>query len=143
MALGSASVAKRNKANGGVGAGYDVTTGTNYAGSGSDSATWVSTLGAVSVGGESADGSIGEAAATTRQITGLAAGTADTDAVNVAQLRQVRTALENNKIHFYSVKSTDAGAGNYNNDGAAATNALAAGVNASATRESAIAIETT
>ena len=87
VALGSGSVASRDKANGGAGAGFDVTTGTNYAGEGSDSATWTSTLAAVSVGGDSKDGSIGAAATATRQITGVAAGTADTDAVNVAQLK--------------------------------------------------------
>ncbi len=43
--------------------------------------TWVSTLGAVSVG--DADNAL------TRQITGVAAGTKDTDAVNVAQLKAV------------------------------------------------------
>ncbi len=43
--------------------------------------TWVSTLGAVSVG--DADNHL------TRQITGVAAGTKDTDAVNVAQLKAV------------------------------------------------------
>lgn len=47
----------------------------------------------------------------TRQITNVAAGTQDTDAVNVAQLKAAQT-------HFYSVNSTDEKAGNYNNDGA-------------------------
>ena len=90
VALGSTSVAKRDAANGGAGAGYDVVTGTNYAGDGADSATWVSTLAAVSVGGtaDDTDAEIGTAATATRQITGVAAGTADTDAVNVAQLRR-------------------------------------------------------
>ena len=87
VALGSNSVAARGKSNGGAGAGFDVTTGTNYAGADKDTATWTSTLGAVSVGGDSADGAIGKAATATRQITGVAAGTADTDAVNVAQLK--------------------------------------------------------
>ncbi|UXM94714.1 YadA-like family protein [Bartonella sp. HY329] len=43
--------------------------------------TWVSTTGSVSVGSGST---------ITRQITGLAAGTNDTDAVNIAQLKQMR-----------------------------------------------------
>ena len=43
-------------------------------------ATWTATKNAVSVGAEG----------TTRQITGVAAGTADTDAVNVAQLKALR-----------------------------------------------------
>ena len=95
VAIGSSSVAARAEGNGfgeagsdGSKAGYDVRTGTYYADEGKDSPTWTSTLSAVSVGGESSDGSIGGTAATaTRQITGVAAGTADTDAVNVAQLR--------------------------------------------------------
>lgn len=60
-------------------AGYDPSTG---AASANTSPTWVSTLAAVSVGG----------AGNTRQITNVAAGTEDTDAVNVAQLRAVSTA---------------------------------------------------
>ena len=89
VALGSSSVAARDKANGGAGAGYDIVTGTNYAGTGADTATWVSTLAAISVGGDSSNAAIGQDAPTTRQLTGLAAGTADTDAVNVAQLKRV------------------------------------------------------
>ena len=96
VALGSTSVAKREKENGGVGAGYDVRTGTNFADKGKDSATWVSTLGAVSVGGKDTDtdAAIGTAATATRQITGVAAGTADTDAVNVAQLRLAKVEVK-------------------------------------------------
>jgi autotransporter adhesin len=45
------------------------------------SATWKSTAAAVSIGNENTK--------ITRQITGLAAGTADTDAVNVAQLKNL------------------------------------------------------
>ncbi|WP_257390866.1 ESPR-type extended signal peptide-containing protein, partial [Snodgrassella alvi] len=45
------------------------------------SATWKSTVGAVAIGNTSMQ--------LTRQITGLAAGTADTDAVNVAQLKNL------------------------------------------------------
>ena len=48
-------------------------------------AVWVSTNGAVSVGNVSGDDSTKWI---TRQITGVAAGSADTDAVNVAQLKQ-------------------------------------------------------
>lgn len=48
-----------------------------------DSPTWKSTHGAVSVG-SNVDGQI-----ITRQITNVAAGTADTDAVNVAQLKKL------------------------------------------------------
>ena len=50
-----------------------------YGADGKTDATWQATKGAVSVGGNGA----------TRQITNVAAGTADTDAVNVAQLKKV------------------------------------------------------
>ena len=45
--------------------------------------TWTSTLGALSIGDTTASSAL------PRQITGLAAGTSDTDAVNVAQLKAV------------------------------------------------------
>ena len=70
VALGANSVASTDK---GV-AGYDLSTG---AASTETSVAWKSTAAAVSVG--DVDHKV------TRQITGLAAGTADTDAVNVAQ----------------------------------------------------------
>lgn len=54
--------------------------------------TWESTSGAVSVGDREAG--------ITRQITNVAAGTEDTDAVNVAQLKRVVTAIDNNKVSF-------------------------------------------
>ncbi len=72
VALGAGSVASRKA---GV-AGYDPATKTDSTDS---SATWKATNAAVSVG--KADGTM------TRQITGVAAGTQDTDAVNVAQLK--------------------------------------------------------
>ena len=78
VALGSGSVASVDK---GV-AGYDPGTGTN---STDTSSVWKSTQAAVSVG----DTSKG----ITRQITGVAAGTNDTDAVNVAQLRKAKTSI--------------------------------------------------
>lgn len=68
-------------------AGYDVV---NKAASTDTSATWTSTLAAVSVGVPTDGG----AATATRQITGVAAGMQDTDAVNVAQLKQVASAAE-------------------------------------------------
>ncbi|MBQ8918979.1 MAG: YadA-like family protein [Acidaminococcaceae bacterium] len=83
VAIGSDSVADRDVA---TEAGYDVTTGKSYAGTGSDTATWKSTRGAVSVG-DAANG-------VTRQITGVAAGLEDTDAVNVAQLKLARTEVK-------------------------------------------------
>ena len=75
VALGANSVASTDK---GV-AGYDLSTG---AASTETSVAWKSTAAAVSVG--DVDHKV------TRQITGLAAGTADTDAVNVAQLKAVK-----------------------------------------------------
>ena len=233
VALGANSVASVAS---GV-AGYDPNT---KEASTTDSATWKSTLAAVSVGVPTADG----AATATRQITGVAAGMQDTDAVNVAQLRASKVTLtpgENvtidsvtnadgttytikatdtnttlasgtvsytdgdgtlvltdsagnnvtvsglkntyvtsaalngntltltrndggtvtvdgiasstditnltntvnaNKTHFYSVNSTDEKAGNYNNNGATGTNALAAGVAASAQTNNSVAVGT-
>ena len=92
-----------------------------------DSSTWKSTAAAVSVGDASKS--------MTRQITNLAAGAQDTDAVNVAQLKAAQT-------HFYSVNSTDEKAGNYNNDGAKGKNSLAAGVGALANGNNSVAIGT-
>ena len=77
VALGSYSVAKTEA---GV-AGYDLSTGTA---STDTSATWKATAAAVSVGNVANN--------VTRQITGVAAGAADTDAVNVAQLKKATAA---------------------------------------------------
>jgi len=78
VALGAGSVASVDKG----AAGYDPGTGTN---STDTSSVWKSTQAAVSVG----DTSKG----ITRQITGVAAGTEDTDAVNVAQLKKAKTSI--------------------------------------------------
>ena len=75
VAIGTEAVSVINK---GV-AGYDPITG--LASTAADS-TWKSTRAAVSVG-DVANG-------VTRQITGVAAGTADTDVVNVAQLKTIK-----------------------------------------------------
>lgn len=103
--------------------GYDPST---KAASTDTSAAWRSTVSAASVGDKTKG--------YTRQITGVAAGSEDTDAVNVAQLKAVQTAsVEAAKTHYYSVN--DAGyhnAGNYNNDGAKGGMALAAGAGAAA-----------
>ncbi|MBV7433551.1 YadA-like family protein [Cardiobacteriaceae bacterium TAE3-ERU3] len=70
----------------------------------------------------------------TRQITNLAAGSLDTDAVNVAQLRSVA----NSTVKYYSVNDgTEGSLGsdtdhNKSNKGAIGANALAAGVGAKA-----------
>ena len=63
-------------------AGYDIST---KAASTDTSSTWKATASAVSVGDVAND--------VTRQITSVAAGTKDTDAVNVAQLKKVETKI--------------------------------------------------
>lgn len=63
-------------------AGYDIS---NKAASTDTSSTWKATASAVSVGDVAND--------VTRQITSVAAGTNDTDAVNVAQLKKVETKI--------------------------------------------------
>lgn len=86
VALGSNSVASVAKGVAGT-----VPTGTTV--SDTTTPTWTSTLGAVSVGVIGSDGTATE----TRQITGVAAGTNDTDAVNVAQLKAAKVVLEDGK----------------------------------------------
>lgn len=79
-AVGGAAIGSNSKATVAAGAvGYDVLTN---APSTETSSTWVSTASAVSVG--DVDNNV------TRQITSVAAGTNDTDAVNVAQLKLLR-----------------------------------------------------
>lgn len=68
----------------------------------------------------------------------MAAGTNDTDAVNVAQLKAI--AGGTGSIHFVSVKGGNASSVNYNNDGAKETGAIAIGANAEATANSAVAM---
>ena len=88
VALGSYSVANTAA---GV-AGYDVSAADNRANRYTDltGSVATSTLGAVSVGQSTSVGT------ETRQITNLAAGTKDTDAVNVAQLRNVNLKIAGN-----------------------------------------------
>lgn len=79
-AVGGAAIGSNSKATVAAGAvGYDVLTN---APSTKTSSTWVSTASAVSVG--DVDNNV------TRQITSVGAGTNDTDAVNVAQLKLLR-----------------------------------------------------
>lgn len=79
-AVSGAAIGSNSKATVAAGAvGYDVLTN---ASSTKTSSTWVSTASAVSVG--DVDNNV------TRQITSVAAGTNDTDAVNVAQLKLLR-----------------------------------------------------
>lgn len=121
VAIGADSVASVDK---GV-AGYDPSTDTASA---DTSATWKATAAAVSVGKAATPTS----AAVTRQITNVAAGTQDTDAVNVAQLKKVQAAAGASKVHYYSAKSTKTGAGsNYDNDGAEAEDSIVLGISSS------------
>ena len=90
--------------------------------------TWKSTAAAVSVGDASKK--------ITRQITNVAAGTQDTDAVNVAQLKAISNTVDASKTKYYSVQDmpftadqlgTYAAYTNEANDGAKKMGALAAG----------------
>lgn len=128
VALGSNSLANVDY---GV-AGYDPST---KAASTDTSATWKSTLGAVSVGVLGSDGT----ATATRQITGVAAGVKDTDAVNVAQLMAVAgNSSGGSSVHFFQVNSGTSGT-NYNNDGAKGIDSIAIG-KASTAADNSIAI---
>ena len=99
VALGAGSVADREAGMAG------------YLSEGKTSAEWKSTLGALSVGAEFDKG------ADTRQITGVAAGTKDTDAVNVAQLKKVASKADekitalNGKVGTLDTKVNRVGAG--------------------------------
>ncbi|WP_426137608.1 YadA-like family protein [Psychrobacter sp. TWR1-1-1] len=122
IALGSNSIANRaGGASGFVPVGAD---------SSVIQATDSVTLGAVSVGTGAAGGN--------RQIVNVAAGSSDSDAVNVAQLTGLSNTVANNKTKYYSVDST--AIGNANNDGATGYNAMALGGNAKATGSQTIAI---
>lgn len=79
VAIGTGSVADRAVSRTGAFAPADIPE--------NNKSIWMATQGAVSVG--DAAGNI------TRQITGVAAGSEDTDAVNVAQLKQVNSKAEN------------------------------------------------
>ncbi len=90
VALGSNSVASTQAGE----TGYNVKTSDNRANGyvGLTGAAATSTLGAVSLGDKNVSGGTNY----TRQITNLAAGTKDTDAVNVAQLRNVNLKIAGN-----------------------------------------------
>ncbi|MBS6029015.1 MAG: hypothetical protein KH813_06310, partial [Negativicoccus succinicivorans] len=88
---------------------------------------WQSIDGAVSVG--NADLGV------TRQITGVAAGTEDTDAVNVAQIKAITKQMEEQATHYFSVNANDSAkpeGTNWNNDGAKGVAAIAVGPRAGA-----------
>lgn len=163
VALGADSIASTEDGITGGITGFDAL-GKKHINSDKDYSTWVSTDAAVSVGGADRevtydvldkdgkpviDKATGkkkqetQIVKSTRQITNLAAGTEETDAVNVAQMKVTATAAADAvKTHFYSVNSTDAKAGNYNNNGATGVNAIAAGVGASSDGDSSVAVGT-
>ncbi|MDK8254061.1 MAG: ESPR-type extended signal peptide-containing protein, partial [Dialister micraerophilus] len=108
-------------------------------------ATWRATKAAVSVGRDSTD-EVGNRIIESRQITNVAAGTEDTDAVNVAQLKALNTKVDKNTtditelttkiknagsgVHYFSVNSDDqnaSGGTNWKNDGATGEDAIAIG----------------
>ena len=79
----------------------------------------------------------------TRQITNVAAGSEDTDAVNVAQLKALDNKVDKGAIHYFSVKSDDSAAPagtNWNNDGATGKDAIAIGKKAVSEGDGSIAI---
>ena len=96
IALGAHSVANREKGSTGYLA-PDMTDPANAA----KAATWVSTSGAVSLGGTDA-AEAGANKTISRQITNLAAGSEDSDAVNVAQLK----ALASQGLNFQGNDTT-------------------------------------
>ena len=93
VAIGADSIASVDK---GV-AGYDPAAGDH---SNDTTGTWKATAAAVSVGKAATPTS----AAVTRQITNVAAGTQDTDAVNVAQLKAVNTKYDTKLSRGFIIK---------------------------------------
>ena len=93
VAIGADSIASVDK---GV-AGYDPAAGDH---SNDTTGTWKATAAAVSVGKAATSTS----AAVTRQITNVAAGTQDTDAVNVAQLKAVNTKYDTKLSRGFIIK---------------------------------------
>ena len=97
---------------------------------------WIGNKAALAIGNEE-DG-------VTRQITGVAAGTKDTDAVNVAQLKVLNTKVDKvaeGSVHYLSVNSSEQGAGsNYKNDGAKGVHAVAIGAYATADSAGGVAV---
>ena len=89
-----------------------------------------STLAAVSVGNAAQN--------QFRQITGLAAGTSDSDAVNVAQLKAL--SANTSSVHFLSVQNPGSTFANYNNDGASGAGSIAIGVDTTVAGNESIAI---
>ena len=99
VALGRNSIAERKSGM----AGYDFTTG---AVSTINDSTWKATDGAVSVGNS----------ANTRQITRVAAGTEDTDAVNVAQIKGLAKKIVASTADYRLVQNASSADGSYTVD---------------------------
>ncbi|MDL4864730.1 hypothetical protein NPJ88_020580, partial [Halomonas elongata] len=77
------------------------------------------------------------------RISGVADGDINedsADAVNGSQLWETQQALEEGQMHYYSVNDNGTQGGNYANDGATGMNAIASGVDATATADGAIAM---
>ena len=107
----------------------------NKAGNADISSAWNATDGAVSVGG------IKAGVQHTRQITNVAAGSKDTDAATVGQLKVLRNRVEREKPRYISIKSRDLGKdSNEINDGATEEGAIAIGPRAQSKSKNAIAI---
>ena len=131
VALGAGSVASVDK--GAVG--YDLANGDH---SKDTTGVWKSKAAAVSVGQivKNEQGQLDAEKTSTRQITGVAAGSEDTDAVNVAQLKAISNTVDASKTKYYSVQNmpfkadqlgTYAEYTNEKNDGAKEMGALSAG----------------
>lgn len=129
VALGSGSVANVNSNLIGYLPSYMSFDGTEIF-----SRPWRSSLGAVSVGVTDSAG----VATQTRQIVGVAAGYADTDAVNVAQLKKLDTKIEKHRVHYFAVSTTDTD--NTDNVNALGTDSMAIGPSARANLARSLAI---
>lgn len=128
VALGAGSVASVDKDV----VGYDLAKRDH---SGDTTGVWKSKAAAVSVGQiiKNEQGQLDAEKTITRQITGVAAGSEDTDAVNVAQLKAISNTVDASKTKYYSVRDMPYQLGTYAtytneaNDGAKEMGALSAG----------------
>ncbi|WP_228762853.1 YadA family autotransporter adhesin [Xylella fastidiosa] len=75
-----------------------------------------------------------------QKITNVAAGTADTDAVNLSQLNTAMAGSGAKSVHYYSTYDGGTQGGNYNGDGATGTRSIAVGVGTLASAEGATAV---
>ena len=128
VALGAGSVASVDKDV----VGYDLAKGDH---SKDTTGVWKSKAAAVSVGQivKNEQGQLDAEKTITRQITGVAAGSEDTDAVNVAQLKAISNTVDASKTKYYSVRDIPFTSAQYaaytneKNDGAKEMGALASG----------------